>query len=339
VIGVFGGRLSVATACLTLVAGMLTVEGSSAPAQARWRPLVGVPGIVDVVGPRPDGRLVLATQSGLFLYRPGRPAQEFARGTGGYTAAGGEPYIALGHGLRVPSANCSFRRDEIFALDADAQPGLVRVDRNGQARRLLDFPAGSLPSGLAFDVVGRFGYRLLVTVVITDATTLYAIDCRGRSTVVMQGGARVEGGMAVAPRSFGRFGGDLIAPDERTGRIFAFGPGGRVRLVVVSGLPAGGDIGVEGVGFVPTRLGSRGAAYFSDLGAPGAPTEGTDSLLVLQGADLSRAQLRAGELVAATEAGARTIAVRCARRCTVRRVAEGPAAAHGEGHVTFVPGT
>jgi hypothetical protein len=141
----------------------------------------------------------------------------------------------------------------------------------------------------------------------------------------------------VAPRSFGKFAGDLIAPDERTGRILAFAPTGGVALVAASGLPAGGDIGVEGVGFVPPEFG-RGAAYFSDLGAPGSPTEGNDSLLVLRGRDLVRAGLVAGELVAATEAGAKTVAVRCTAGCTVRQVAAGPENAHGEGHVTFVPG-
>jgi hypothetical protein len=94
--------------------------------------------------------------------------------------------------------------------------------------------------------------------------------------------------------------------------------------------------GVEGLGFVPRALG-RGAAYFSDLGAPGSPTEGNDSLLVLRGQDLARAGLVVGDLVVATEAGARTLAVRCARRCTVRQVAAGPTTTHGEGHITFVP--
>jgi hypothetical protein len=47
--------------------------------------------------------------------------------------------------------------------------------------------------------------------------------------------------------------------------------------------------------------------------------------------------VRAGDLVVATEAGAKTLAVRCRRVCTIRRVAEGPATAHAEGHITFVP--
>ena len=145
--------------------------------------------------------------------------------------------------------------------------------------------------------------------------------------------------MAVAPSSFGRFGGDLIAPDEHSGRIFAFSPTGAVRLVAKSRVAAGADIGVEGVGFVPSGFSRTGSAYFSDLGAPGSPTEGTDSLLALRGTDLVRAGVRAGDLVVATEAGAITISVHCARRCIVRRIGEGPVATHGEGHITFVPGS
>ena len=160
---------------------------------------------------------------------------------------------------------------------------MVRIDGHGKAARFANLPAGTFPDGIAFDPVGRFGKRLLVTGVVGPVTKLYAIDCRGRARVVVGDGPRVEGGMAVAPRGFGRFGGDLIAADEGSGRIFAFGANGRVRLVAESGLPAGGDIGVEGVGFVPPRA---RAAYFSDMGAPGSPTQGTDSVLTLRGAEL-----------------------------------------------------
>jgi hypothetical protein len=225
----------------------------------------------------------------------------------------------------------------IFALDPDATPGIIRVGRNGRSSRSADLPAGAFPSGITIDTIGSFGYRLLVTTFAAGTTRLTALDCRGRARVVATGAVHVEGGIAVAPRSFGGYAGNLIAADEVTGRIYAFGPRGRVRLVAESGLPAGGDIGVESVGFVPPKLGRRGAAYLADMGAPGSPTSGSDSLLILAGTDLSRANLHPGELVVATEAGAKTLAVRCARLCQVRHVADGPAAAHAEGHITFVP--
>jgi len=327
------GRIAIAI-CITVLASSVA---SAAPTAAKWRAAVKLPGIVDVVGPRADGRLVLATHGGLFLMRPGGAPTPFARGADGYAGSPGEPYIALASGRQVPGAGCAFQRDAIFALDPDASPGIVRVDRTGRSSRFVDLPAGAFPTGIAFDTAGLFGYRLLVTSFAAGTTTLSAFDCRGRVRVVATGAPHVEGGIAVAPRTFGRFGGTLIAPDELTGRIYAFGPRGRVSLVVDAGLPAGADIGAESVGFVPTRLGRRGAGYLADLGAPGAPTPGSDSLLVLAGADLARASLRPGELIVATEAGARTIAVRCTRRCTVRRVAEGPMVAHAEGHITFSP--
>lgn len=335
---VLGGRFAAAMICLTLLAALPAAAGQAPPAQASWRPLVELRGIVDVVGPRADGRLVVATHFGLFLLRPGRVPQAFARGQGGYVPAGGEPYVALSPGRRLPRAGCAFVRDDVYALDASPTPGVVRIDRRGRAGRFADFPAGAFPSGIAFDLVGAFGYRMLVTAVFGTTTTLYSIDCRGRITQLTRGGPRVEGGIAVAPRSFGRFAGDLLAPDENTGRIFAFGRRRGIARVVESGVPAGADIGVEGLGFVPRRLGRGAAAYFADLGAPGSPTKGNDSLLVLRGRDFARARLRAGELVVATEAGARTLAVRCAGRCTVRQVAAGPSTAHGEGHITFVKG-
>jgi hypothetical protein len=317
----------------------LNMASSAAPAASSlgtWRPIAKAPGIVDVVGPRADGRLVLSTHGGLFLMRPIGSPVPFARGPQGYAGSPGEAYLALGRGHRVPGAGCAFRRDVIFVLDPDATPGILRVGRNGRSTRFADLPAGAFPSGITIDTVGSFGYRLLVTSFAAGTTTLNAFDCRGRARVVATGGPHVEGGIAVAPRTFGRFGGKLIAADEVTGRIYAFVPSGLVRLVAESGLPAGGDIGVESVGFVPPKLGRRGAAYLADMGAPGSPTSGSDSLLILAGADLSRANLHPGELIVATEAGAKTLAVRCARLCRVRHVADGPAVAHAEGHITFV---
>jgi hypothetical protein len=330
------GRTATAV-CTALLASSVALTASATPSPGKWRAIAKVPGIVDVVGPRADGRLVISTHGGLFVMRPTGSPVPYARGPQGYAGSPGEPYLTLGSGRRVPSAGCAFRRDVIFALDPDATPGIVRVDRSGRSSRFADLPAGAFPAGIAIDTVGLFGYRILVTSFASGTTTLYAFDCHGRARVVATGAPHVEGGIAVAPRTFGRFGGKLIAADEVTGRIYAFGPGGRVTLVAQSGLPAGGDIGTEAVGFVPPKLGRHGAAYLADLGSPGSPTSGANSLLILAGRGLSRANLHPGELIVATEAGAKTLAVRCGRLCTVRRVADGPAVTHAEGHITFVP--
>jgi hypothetical protein len=110
------------------------------------------------------------------------------------------------------------------------------------------------------------------------------------------------------------------------GTIWAFDVRGRATVVARPKVRRGPDLGVESLGFAPA--GAR-AAYLADLGAPGAPTEGTDSLLVL------RLAFAPGTLVAVTEGGATTLAVRCARSCTSRTIADGPKETHAEGHVVF----
>jgi hypothetical protein len=331
-----GARRAVALAAVTALAGCLAAV--AAAATPVWQPVAKLPTIVDVAGPRADGQLVLSSRSGLFLLGSSGSSTgptQFASGPGGYTASSGEPYIALAPARRIAADRCSFHRDDVYAIDGDSTPGIVRILSDGRATRFADFEAGVFPSGIAFDLVGSFGYRLLVTTNAQEGgkTTVYAFDCLGRATVVARDAPHVEGGIAVAPPSFGRFGRDLIAVNEDDGNVYAFTPHGAVRVVAKSGLRAGGDIGVESVGFVPAGFDARGTAYMSDLGSPGAPTPGDDSLLALHGLT----GVAPGDLLVATEAGATTIAVRCASRCTVKHVADGPPTTHGEGHIVFVP--
>ena len=88
------------------------------------------------------------------------------------------------------------------------------------------------------------------------------------------------------PASFGRYGGDLVAPGETSGRVFAIGPDGTVVTLAVSGLPHGGDIGVESAGFVPPGFGAGDAAYLADRFSKGNRHPGTDSILRLPGQEL-----------------------------------------------------
>jgi hypothetical protein len=190
-----------------------------------------------------------------------------------------------------------------------------------------------LLDGIAFDTTGRFGRRLLITVTAGTRTTVDAISCDGHVTRITRKAPRVEGGIAVAPASFGRFAGDLIAPDEISGRVFAITPSGRSLLVANSGLQHGQDIGVESEAFVPT---GRKDALFADRLTPGNPHPGDDLILRIRWAALRAAGVRPGDLLVATEGGALTDAIHCtARSCTVRYVAAGPAVAHGEGHIAF----
>lgn len=329
-------RLPTAIVVLTAIGLLLATNSlSQAKAKFQWRKFVHAQGAVDVAGPRADGRIVVAASEGLFLLGRGGSLIPFARGPNRYAPARGEGYIALAATRRVPRAGCSFHKDDVYALDPVDHPGVTLIERTGRARRFVDLSPGSFLSSIAFDSVGRFGYRLLLTALISGRTTLYAIDCRGRSRIIVRGAARVEGGSAVAPTTFGRFPGWLIAVDELKGSVYAFNAQGHVRLLARPTLPFGADLGVESVGLVPAGFTPRGVAYLADLGAPGSPTEGTDSVLRVSGSELTRAGVRAGDLLVATEAKGVTVAIRCARRCTVRPIGRALDATHGEGHIAF----
>jgi hypothetical protein len=199
---------------------LLASCGASAapPQQVAWQSAVPAPGIVDLAGPRSDGRLVAALGSDLSLFGGGPLVPlTSASGPGAYAPFSGEAYIALAPEVRLRKAGCSFHRDDVFAI-GDQPDRIIRVNRNGRASNFVNLPSPFL-SAIAFDRVGSFGHRLLVTGTANGQSTLYAIDCRGRAKVLASGAPLVEGGMAVAPRSFGRFGGRLIAVDEFSGRI------------------------------------------------------------------------------------------------------------------------
>ena len=270
------------------------------------------------------GRLFLLRASGRVV--PIDPA---------YNSPGGEePYVA------VPAAGhrgCSFGPGAIYAIRLANARGVIRISASGHIRRFAGLRAPGLIDGIAFDETGAFGYRLLVTINHGSTTTVVAIDCHGAVTTVTRTAPRVEGGIAVAPGAgrFGRFSGDLIAPDETGGRIFAITPEGKSFLVANSGLPHGGDIGVESEAFVPNR--QRFDALVADRLTPGNPHPGDDVVLRLGSSALRAAGVKPYDLLVATEGSAFADAVRCgASGCQVHHVADGPPEAHVEGHIAFV---
>ena len=277
------------------------------------------------------GRLSVLSRTGVL--------SPFARGAGGYsTATGPEPYITV-TGIPPAGGRCPFPVGAAFAIEPRTHPGVVLINPQGRASRFADLPRDVAPNGIAFDSAGRFGHRLLVTAASHGATMLLAVDCTGAVSVLTTRGPAVEGGIAVAPPSFGRFGGDLIAPNETSGRLFAFQPDGNAVTLAESGLPAGGDIGVESAGFVPPGFSTSGAAYLADRFSSGNAHPGTDHILKLDGRQLAQAGARPGDLLVAAEGGAKTILVRCADSCAVKFIAAGPPASHAEGHIVFAAAT
>jgi hypothetical protein len=313
----------VLAACGSAATGRVTAP--SAPALAHWTAFAHVHRPLDVVGPRRDRALVVAASGRLMLLGTGGPLVPFAPA---YVSPGGEePYIALSGG------GC-FGTDVVYALRLRGGRGVVWVGSHGGVHRLAGISAPGLIDGIAFDRTGAFGHRLLVTINAGSRTTVDAIDCHGHVTTIARRAPRVEGGIAVAPVGFGRFAGDLIAPDEKGGRVFAVTPNGQSLLVAASGLPHGGDIGVESEAFVPP--GGHADAFLADRLTPGNRHPGDDVVLRIGPRALASAGVRPGDLLVATEGGARTDAIRCAAGgCTVRHVADGPAVAHAEGHIAF----
>lgn len=308
-----------------------------AASPARWIPFRHDGTVADLTVPRAGGSLTVLTGGRLQLLSTAGALTPFARGRSGFANdPGAESYLALVPGAAVPGTRCSFTADTVYALWPRGVPGVFQVSPAGRARRFATL-RGTFPDGIAYDSVGRFGHRLLVTSALKGRpASLFSIDCAGHVTTVSSRLPHLEGGLAVAPPSFGRYGGDLIATDELSGRIWAISPSGQATLLARPALPTGQDIGVESTGFVPPGFSSAWTVYVADRRTPGNPHPGTGNILRLPGADLLRAGARPGDLVVVSEGGAPTVLVRCSAACTVRRIADGPPPAHIEGHVIFV---
>jgi hypothetical protein len=306
-----------------------TAAGSSAapPAGAKllhWTGLEHVTRVLDLTAPRADGSIVVATNGHLALLTASDTLRTLAPT---YRASAGlEPYIALSSG------GC-FGAGTVYALRLTANRGVTKIGNGGQVGDFARLPGPGLLNGIAFDATGRFAHRLLVTSTASGVTTVFAIDCRGRVKTVTRDGPKVEGGIAVAPASFGAYAGDLIAPNEVAGDLYAFGPSGKATLILRAPVPHGQDVGIESEGFVPAQFTE---ALVADRLTPKNRHPGDDQILRLGRAALRSAGVHAGQLLVVNEGGADTIVVRCASDlCSARVIATGPHEAHIEGHVVF----
>lgn len=309
-------------------------RGAAAPS-VHWVRFRHLPGVVDLAGPGQDGGFTVAAAGRLFTLSQAGALRPFARGPAGYTAATGEPYISMPATGRVAGTRCSFPTSAIFAIRPSRPPSVIMIGADGQASRFVTLPGALTLNGITADTTGRFGHTLLVTGGNGTGTTVLAINCTGHVRTITAHAPHMEGGMSVAPATFGRYGGDLIGPDESTGRVYAIAPDGTVRTLIQSQLPHGGDIGVESTGFVPPWFSADGSAYLADRFSRGNKHPGTDSILWLPGPELIKAGVRPGDLLVATEGSARTIEVHCAAACTAHYIAIGLAISHAEGHIVF----
>ncbi len=308
-----------------------TVSASRAPVLVHWTRSIPALAPIDIAIGRPDGRPVVAANGRLYLLSGSR-LRPFAPSY--HSNPGLEAYIAL---PAPHHRGCSFGAGDVYAIRLQGGRGVTRVTPNGQVSRFASLSAPGLINGITFDETGAFGYRLLVTTNHGSTTTVDAIDCHGVVRTITRTAPKVEGGIAVAPRGFGRFAGELIAPDELSGRIYAISPGGVSTRLANSGLPHGQDFGVESEAFVPSARDRH--ALVADRLTPHNRHPGDNVLLALSEAALRAAGVRPGDLLVAGEGGAFTDAVSCAATgCRVRYVANGPPQAHVEGHIAFVAG-
>src|SRR5258708_358841 len=224
--------------------------GVSGPAWDVWEV---IPGVLDVAGPRRDGSLVVAGNGVLYLVDPSGNVSPFARGPQGYAGegAGAESYLTVSSGHDVSAAGCSFAPDDVFVLRLHAPVGVTRIDGQGHATPFATVTGVESFGGIAFDTTGSFGFRLLVSGPSRGKTVIAAIDCKGVVAFITQTAPTFEGGLAVAPAGFGPYAGDLMAPDELSGAIYAIAPDGTSHVAAMSGLPSGPHTGTQTVPFVP----------------------------------------------------------------------------------------
>jgi hypothetical protein len=322
-----------------LIAAHLALAPAPAySADVAWEHWKTITGIFDVDGPRSDGSLIVAGSAALYLVDHEGNVTPFARGPGGYRDdPGAEAYLAMSPGGTVSAAGCSFTRDDTFLLRLHVPIGINLVNAPGdESGSFANLTAGTVLNGIAFDTTGDFDHRLLVSGLSGGKAAIFAIDCKGAVQVITRSAPRLEGGLAVAPTTFGSFGGALIAPDELSGKIYAITKTGAVKTIAKPALPTGGDIGVESVGFVPPGFISRGGElYYADRLTPKNPHPGTDGLLRLSSDVLAGAGVQEGDLLAVTEGGGTMVAVRCESSCKVIPVITKATKAHGEGHLAF----
>jgi hypothetical protein len=320
---------------IVVCAGGLLEVPAHAQAPIAWEQWQHQVGIVDM-GVRGDGSLVAMVAGHLFLVSPNTgAATSFAPGFSADPNA--EPYFVVAPDLSPADNHCAWHADDLFILDLTSPPGIAQVTSSGATSRLATLTGVDTLGGIALDTTGHFDNTLLVTGTHDgNQTTLFAVGCDGSTSILTNSAPVVEGGIAVAPDSFGRFAGDLIAPDETSGQVWAFDPAGNVSLVVNSGLPSGGDTGVESEGFLPPGfIASSGAAYLADRGTPNNPFPGTDSILRLSASALASSGVQDGDLLVSTEGNGTTIAIRCQDTCTVLPASQGPAGGHIEGHIAI----
>jgi hypothetical protein len=326
------------TAALAAAVSCAATSPTASPGSLTWQKWQHLAGVFDL-GVQADDRGLIAAGSELLFKVDRAGGMTPIDGGGAYAKSGGfEAYFAVSHG-EPARGSCRFQHGAIYVIDPKTTGQVLEVDpTNGHPRLFAAVQGVESLNGIAFDSSGAFGdHPLLVTGPRSGRSKVAAIDCHGVVTVITDSAPRLEGGIAVAPAGFGGHGGELVAPDEIGGDIIGIRPDGKTSTLAAYKELIGGDLGVESAGFVPRGfLTTGGFVYLADRGTANNPHPGTDSILRLASAQLSKAGVREGDLLVATEGGGTTLGVSCAATCSVRLIASGPPPGHIEGHIVFL---
>jgi hypothetical protein len=328
---------------ITLLVGALgtaaaTPAPSASPKLINWAKWQHLQGVFDL-GLQAGGTGLIAEGTELlFTISPSGAIAAINTGSSYQGVPGFEAYFAVSAG-EPTAGTCRFQHGAIYVINPRASKQVLEVDPNtGHPLLFATVPGVDSLNGIGFDGGGSFGdHPLLVTGPGGGKAVVAAIDCHGDVKVITNKAPRMEGGISVAPDTFGAHAGELIATDEISGDIIGIKPSGATSTLVNLAHPTGGDLGVESSGFVPRDfLKNGGFAYLADRGTANNPHPGTDSILRLTSAQLAAAGALEGDLVVATEGGGSTVDVSCAATCSIRPIAAGPPTGHIEGHVVFL---
>jgi hypothetical protein len=181
---------------------------------------------------------------------------------GGLEGSRPKPFVTLpreGEEVRcVPSPPNAWFAPGLYCHTA--ANNIYRVTPSGRVRLFARLPERRTSDGaLAFDTSGRFESTLLAATGRSNdhhGGAVYAIDARG--VVVKLGSYPGPGGAenaAIAPKGFGTASGELLLTTDtpsREGRLVAFAPNGRARVLAV----IRGD-GLNSLAVLPRRWGGR----------------------------------------------------------------------------------
>src|SRR6266511_1205712 len=164
-----------------------------------------------------------------------------------------EPYIAVSSGMGGFPAGKVYVvvKQRVFQISANAS-------NPHDFKKIPGLSGGN--NAITFDTVGTFGFNMIIT---DRRGPVWTVTSARVATQIADVLDQIEG-PAVAPSTFGAFGGQLLVASEFSGKVFAIDP------VTFAISTVGSWESAEGVDIVrPTvcEFGGSGGAYFVAMGA------------------------------------------------------------------------